>query len=201
MSWDVVDFLSLLGGFILCYMGVRAGWQWWSQKFTGRMAGRFDLSTLPIPEMVKGFRRTTQRWSSPRYLEGMGDPILDELLYVHAQRAVKNRQRMWIRYKGLHQPELERVIELYRADVDESIFAWCCLRQEPRIFQRDRVLAWCLLEERFYRDPLLGVWAEEEYPQGRDAIPWNRWRQMKSLQVLPSASKVFPLEHKPRIIG
>jgi hypothetical protein len=203
MSWDMdlVDVLSLFGGVILCYMGVRAAWQWWSQKFQGRMAGRFDPSLLPIPEMIKGFRRTTQRWASPRYLEGMGDPVLDELLYVHARKAVNNRQRMWIRYKGIHKPELERTIEVYRADVDESIFAWCCLRQEPRIFQRDRVLAWCLLDERFYRDPLLGMWAEEEYPQGRDAIPWNRWRQMKSLQVLPSETKVLPYEHDPKIIG
>lgn len=185
MAWDIVNFLSILGGLALAYLIIKPflGSYGWKKSMGIEGDGRYDPSHLPISGMLKGFRRTTMRWSTPRYLEGMSDPFLDELLFIHALKASKERKRMWIRYKGMHRPESERIIEIYKADVDESIFAWCCLRQEPRIFERDRVLAWSLLPERFYRDPLLAIWAEEEYPHGRDAIPWNRWRQMKSVEV------------------
>lgn len=179
MILGLSDVLSWLGGLALAYLLAKWVTEAVSNRWGYRMGGRYDPSQLPIPEMTGTFRRTSISKTAPRYLEGVTDPVLDELLYRHARKASSQRRRMWIRYKGIHRPETERIVEVYRADVDESIFAWCCLRQEPRIFQRDRISAWCLLDERFFKDPLLMAWAEEEYPQGRDAIPWNRWRQMK----------------------
>lgn len=93
----------------------------------------------------------------------------DELLIA------KKRQRVWIKYEDAGGGESSRKIEIYNAQDDDFIFAWCCLKNEPRTFRRDRIKAWKVLDETFEFNPLVQRWWEEEGSMGRDKMPWNRW--------------------------
>ena len=63
---------------------------------------------------------------------------------------------------------------------DEYVFAWCCLKEEPRTFNRNNIQAWQLLPERFRPDPLVDrYWREEGMRKMGDKIPWHRWKEMQ----------------------
>jgi tetratricopeptide (TPR) repeat protein len=70
----------------------------------------------------------------------------------------------------------ERKIEIYHAQDDDYVFAWCCSKQEPRTFIRFSILAWRLLPERYEPDPNVErYWREEGTRDYKERIPWRRW--------------------------
>ena len=101
-----------------------------------------------------------------------------ELTFDIERQAANEHRRVWIDYEDNYGDETERKIEIYNAQDDQYVFAWCCLRKGPRTFRRDRIKRWKILDEQFGFDPLLERWFKEEYPHGDSAIPWPRFREM-----------------------
>lgn len=101
-----------------------------------------------------------------------------EFTFDLERQAAAEHRRVWIDYEDNYGDETERKIEIYNAQDDEHLFAWCCLRQGPRTFRRDRIKCWKVLNEQFDFNPLLERWFREEYPQGDNAIPWPRFKEM-----------------------
>lgn len=65
------------------------------------------------------------------------------------QKVSRARRRLWIRYRDANGFITQRKIEIHQPRNDEYVFAWCCLRKEPRTFKRSNILAWQVLDERF----------------------------------------------------
>lgn len=102
----------------------------------------------------------------------------DELNFEYEAFAAKDHWRVWIRYEDASGNESERKIDIHAAQEDNYIFAWCCLKNGPRTFRRDRILEFKILNEHFEFKPALERWFREEYPQGDQMIPWERFKEM-----------------------
>lgn len=102
-----------------------------------------------------------------------------EITYREELSIAKARKRLWIRYQDGGGGESSRKIEIYNAQEDDYIFAWCCLKQEPRTFRKDRIKAWKILDEQFEYNPLVELWWREEGSLGKDRLPWNRWIEIQ----------------------
>jgi predicted DNA-binding transcriptional regulator YafY len=102
----------------------------------------------------------------------------ESFTFQEEKQAADERRRVWISYEDSYGDDSQRKIEIYNAQDDEYLFAWCCLRKGPRTFRRDRIKRWKKLDEQFEFDPLLERWFREEYPQGDNAIPWPRFKEM-----------------------
>lgn len=102
--------------------------------------------------------------------------------FLEEQQAAQARQRLWIRYEDYNGNESERKIDIYcPKEDDDYIFAWCCLKQAPRTFNRNKILAWRVLDERFTFNPLVERYFQEEGQRGlEEKISWSRWKETHS---------------------
>ena len=60
--------------------------------------------------------------------------------------AVTKKKRLWIEYRDLNADISQRNIEVYFPKDKTYVFAWCCLRNQPRTFRRDAILRWKVLD-------------------------------------------------------
>jgi hypothetical protein len=105
--------------------------------------------------------------------------------YKDERLAAKARQRLWIRYQDRAGHITERIVEIYHPENDAVVFAWCCLKREPRTFARNNIQSWKLLPERFEFDPIVDqYWEEEGMLDMSEKIPWRRWLESQPNHIV-----------------
>lgn len=91
--------------------------------------------------------------------------------------AVTKKKRLWIEYRDLNADISQRNIEVYFPKDKTYVFAWCCLRNEPRTFRRDAILRWKVLDENFSDNPLVERYIRQESTtlSLENKVPWADW--------------------------
>jgi len=91
-------------------------------------------------------------------------PFLDAI-----QEAAAQRRRVWLKYVDSESRITERKVEIYRPEDKIYLFAWCCLRNEPRTFKIGNILEWKVLDEHFEYNVLVDQYVQQQL-LGKD---WN----------------------------
>ena len=104
------------------------------------------------------------------------------------QQAATERRRVWIKYEDGEGRITKRKIEIYCPVDNTYVFAWCCVRKEPRTFKIDNILEWKLLDERFEYNRIVDEYIGEQLvpKDWNRKIPWDQW--IRSHQSRPSVS-------------
>jgi hypothetical protein len=119
----------------------------------------YSLKAGPVPDLIDMSEATSRLFT-----------------YQDERHAAKARQRLWMRYEDRSGHITERTIEIYHPENDEVVFAWCCLKREPRTFARRNIQSWKLLPEHFEFDPVIEqYWEEEGTKDLSEKLPWRRW--------------------------
>ncbi|MGH9428190.1 MAG: WYL domain-containing protein [Terriglobia bacterium] len=143
---------------------------------------------LLIPHVLRGYRQDTLSKPSTRSpsfsakpLPPMTKPTKREVTFDDECRLAGARQRIWIKYEDFNGNESERKIEIYcPKEDDEYLFAWCCWKQEPRTFNRNKIIIWQILNEFFEFNPLVEQYFKEEGSRDwQQKIPWVRWKERR----------------------
>lgn len=137
---------------------------------------RVARSARPAPDKTYTLKR-----ESTGSLIPMDVPARRPFTFREEQHAATARQRLWIRYEDANGSRSEREIEVYAPRADNAyVFAWCCLRQEPRTFRRDQIRAWRFLPAQFDFNPLVEQYFQEEGDRSlEDKISWKRWQELR----------------------
>lgn len=104
------------------------------------------------------------------------------------QRLAGEKWRLWIQYQDAEGRISQRKIEVYHWD-DVYLFAWCCLRNEPRTFRIDNILQCEVLSEQFQADPTVDRYMREQLlPKNWSAkIAWDEWQRTNGARARPSS--------------
>lgn len=104
------------------------------------------------------------------------------------QSALSQKRKLWIKYKDSDGRISERNIEVYDCSDNLYLFAWCCLRNEPRTFRIDHILECKLLNERFQQNITAEKYIREQLlsKNWSSKVPWDEW------QKAPVVKKVSP---------
>jgi len=105
------------------------------------------------------------------------------------QTVLREKKRIWIKYQDAEGRISQRRIEIYHYDDCNYIFAWCCLRNEPRTFKTNNILQWKVLNERFEANPTVERYIREQL-QPKDwsnKIAWGEWQTINRLRQVPNA--------------
>ena len=104
--------------------------------------------------------------------KSMARPTTRQFKFRDEYDSASARQRVLIRYEDYNGNETERKIEIYYPQEDEYVYAWCCLRREPRTFNRNNIREWQLLDECFDHDSVVAqYWSEEGMRDIKEKIP------------------------------
>lgn len=110
----------------------------------------------------------------------MPEPTTRLFTYRDERKAFKAQQRLWMRYRDKTGHVSERTVEIYHPEDDAVVFAWCCLKKEPRTFARSSIQSWRLIPERYDFDPIVAqYWDEEGTEDVSVKLPWRRWLQQQ----------------------
>jgi hypothetical protein len=111
---------------------------------------------------------------------GFARPTTEPFTLAVAQEAVRDRRRVWVKYRHENNAESEEKLEIYR--VSGAVFrAWCSVERKRDILRLNGVVAWHVLDERFERAPLVEQWAGEEglFPMLQRLEVWLRKRRLR----------------------
>src|SRR5881398_2064093 len=120
------------------------------------------IGAIPFVRGIwRGFHTTPK--SSPHRqsnqgpaVTAMAKPTRREFTFEYEAGLAKAQQRVWIQYEDFSGNETDRKIELYcPKEDDEYLLAWCCWKQEPRTFNRNKIIAWQILDEFYTFNPLV----------------------------------------------
>lgn len=103
------------------------------------------------------------------------------------QRVATEKRRIWIKYQDAEGRISERKIEIYQWDND-YLFAWCCLRNEPRTFRIDHIVQCEVLSEQFQAHPTIERYIREQLlPKNWSVkVPWAEWQRMAGVRPVSS---------------
>jgi len=102
-------------------------------------------------------------------------PAAGEMLLLFSQ-AVRQRQRVWLRYRAFEAGESERLLDPYGLVYRGNrwyVVGYCHLRQGIRVFRLDRVTATEAREERFQRPERFDALEQVESAIGRTPAQWH----------------------------
>lgn len=89
---------------------------------------------------------------------GFSGPTNEPFSLAAARQAIKERRRVWVKYRGEERQQAEEKLEIYRATAGGILYAWFCFKRTRSTLRRKRVISWCVLDERFERTPHLERW-------------------------------------------
>jgi len=119
---------------------------------TGLLAGGLLVAALAL--IARAFREDGR---AP--LPAMTAPGTGPFPRGYARRAVRERRRVWIRYRDPRGEVIERTVEIYRTSLTGHISGWCRAQRSRCTFRRDRILAWQLLNQTFTRSDEMQGWS------------------------------------------
>ncbi len=99
------------------------------------------------------------------------------------QQHVAGKRRIWIMYQDAEGRITQRKIEIYHWD-DAYLFAWCCLRNEPRTFRIDNIIQCELLSDQFQFNPTVERYIREQLlaKDWSNKIAWVEWQRVSGIK-------------------
>jgi predicted DNA-binding transcriptional regulator YafY len=141
-----------------------------------------------MPDALRQRVRTLERTVVPATVAPASLPAGD--VVVKLSEAVRNRKRVWMRYRSEPSEETEREIDPYAVVSNEGRWyavGYCHLREARRLFRLDRVVSVEPREQTFERPP--GFDAPDEVLQAIADMRGERWSVEVLLQTTLEAAR------------
>ncbi len=110
-----------------------------------------------LPVLVLRARRQGAFTHAPS--QAMAAPSSAPFRLRDARQAAKARRRVWIRYRHPDGRVSEGKVEIYSTTWNGHVRGWYCPERSRFTFNRDRILAWQVLDEQFEPVKNMERWA------------------------------------------